>query len=841
MKLPYRLLFSICCIMILTTVVAATGVAQSTGTILGKVTDNKTGEGLPSVNVLVKGTSMGASSDVDGNYKISGVPAGTYVLVAKLVGHEAVEIAGVTVSAGGTVTKDFSMVDVSVLLGDVTVYGASKRLERITEAPAAVSVMTAKDIQLMGSHGQLPMLLENEPGVDIVQSGVQDFNINTRGFNSSLNRRLLVLMDGRDLAIAFLGAQEWNGLSMPLDDIGRLELVRGPGSALYGPNAFNGVINISTPAPKDVVGTKVSYSSGELSMQRADVRHATMVDNHWSYKANVGRVQSGTWSRSRVTPPFEYPGLTPEVRPLADGDLSSTYASGRVDYEDENIGVFTAEGGFTEVQNELFVTGIGRVQVLKGHKPWGRLNFSNNNWNVMFWTQGRRSIEPQYSLASGAPLLEKSSIHNAEVQYNLLTMQDQLRFVIGASHRFYNVDTDGTLMPTKRNDNTSGIFGQVEYSPAEIVKFVGAGRWDRSTLHKSQFSPKGGIVLTPVPNHSLRVTYNKAFQVPNFSEFFLRANAAAPSASPRQLEVGLEGYYAAVKASLPPGLVNPLNLPVNLPWNFSAATQVLALGNNNLTVENIKGFEVGYKGVLLDSKLFVTIDGYFNKLDNFITDLLPGVNPAYPSYSLNDGGTNITKNLNDLEALYNQLNLPPTHPLRLNLAALRAGYVSLSGQLGPLLATMPDGQRAGVISYTNAGKVDEKGAEVAVNFYPINELLVSGNWTWYDFKVKEKQTGDVLLPNAPKHKFGLTTTFRSPHGYELTVSAKNVQPFRWAAGIFQGDIPAYTLVNLAAGYQISPNYRLGVGATNLLNHKVYQLFGGSVIGRQFIGTVTATF
>ena len=145
------------------------------------------------------------------------------------------------------------------------------------------------------------------------------------------------------------------------------------------------------------------------------------------------------------------------------------------------------------------------------------------------------------------------------------------------------------------------------------------------------------------------------------------------------------------------------------------------------------------------------------------------------------------------------------------------------------------------MSYTNAGKVDEKGTEVAVNVYPIEELLVSGNWTWYDFKVKEKQTGDVLLPNAPKHKFGLTTTYRSVHGYEVTVSARNVQPFRWAAGIFQGDIPAYTLVSAAVGYQLTNNYRLGLAATNLLDHKVYQLFGGSVIGRQIIGSVTATF
>jgi len=338
MKYSYRLLWTFSWIVALVMFTVVSGAAQTTGTIKGAVTDGRTGEALPSVNVLVKGTSLGASTDVDGNYQITGISPGTYTLVASLVGHETNQITGVVVASGETVTRDFAMTDISVQLGDVIVYGASKRPERITEAPAAVSVLTPKDIQLTASHGQLPRLLEAEPGVDVVQSGIQDFNINTRGFNSSLNRRLLVLMDGRDMAIAFLGAQEWNGLPIPLDDIGRLELVRGPGSALYGPNAFNGVINVSTPAPKEVLGTKVSYSAGELSLQRADVRHAGMIDGNWSYKANIGHVESGTWSKSRTIAPFEYLGLTPEARRLDDDQVTSSYGSARVDYEKGNFG-----------------------------------------------------------------------------------------------------------------------------------------------------------------------------------------------------------------------------------------------------------------------------------------------------------------------------------------------------------------------------------------------------------------------------------------------------------------------------------------------------------------------
>ncbi|MER3523485.1 MAG: hypothetical protein C4326_05300 [Ignavibacteria bacterium] len=748
--------------------------AQTTGTIEGKVTDKRTGDPLPYVNIVVKGTTIGAATNVDGRYEIKNLAPGTYTLVARLVGHETQEVPNVVVDAGKMTVQNIVLAEASVQISEMTVYGASRRAERITEAPAAISTLAPKEIQLYSATGQLPRLLEMQPGVDIVQSGVNDFNINTRGFNSSLNRRLLVLLDGRDLAIAFLGSQEWNGFPIPLEDIGRLELVRGPGSALYGPNAFNGVINITTPAPKDIQGTKLTYCVGELALQRADVRYAGVLDEHFSIKANAGRVQSGTWTRSRAhAGPYEYPGLSREARALNTGDVTSMYFNGRVDYEfAENI--LTAEGGFSEVQNEVYITGIGRVQVTKAHKPWGRINFINPNLNVMFWAQGRKSVEPQYSLASGAPLDERSGIVHGEVQYNFSTLEDQVRVVLGASHRYYHVNTRGTLMKDVQDDNTSGIFGQVEYTPFEWIKLVGAARWDRSTLHADQWSPKGAIVWTPHADHTLRVTFNEAFQVPNYSEFFLRVAAG----------------------TVPPTLYTD-------PRNPGQPVPILARGNDKLTVEKIEGYEVGYKGIFFDKKLFVTVDGYFNRVKNFVTDLLQGVNPQYP---------------------YN----PP------------AGLAEVLRRTLPGL-TIVDGKPAVVVSYTNAGKVDETGVEVGFNYYINDEVSINGNWTWYDFKVKEQQLGDVLLPNAPKHKFAGGILWTRPDGIDLSLSARNVQPYPWAAGVFAGPIRAYTLVNGSVSYRLSKNYRVGITVTNMFDNRVYQLFGGSVIGRQAIASVTATF
>ena len=130
------------------------------------------------------------------------------------------------------------------------------------------------------------------------RAATTDFTSSSNSYSSCVYSPL-VLLDGRDLAIALLGSQEWNGFSIPCEDLERLELIRGPGSALYGANAFNGVINILTPPPKDIVGGKVSLAGGEKNSARTDVRYAA-VSEQWSYKFNVGRVQGDTWSVSRL-------------------------------------------------------------------------------------------------------------------------------------------------------------------------------------------------------------------------------------------------------------------------------------------------------------------------------------------------------------------------------------------------------------------------------------------------------------------------------------------------------------------------------------------------------------
>ncbi len=845
---------------------------QETGTVTGTVTRASEGGPISSVSVTVQSTGQSAVTNTEGKYTLRRVPAGPQTIVFRWLGYRPTQ-ADVVVEPGQTVTADAVLEAVTISLAEIVVEGASRAPERIVEAPAAISVVPPEVLQNTSITGQAPVALQSVPGVDVVQSGVNDFNVNARGFNSTLNRRMLVLQDGRDLAIAFLGSQEWNGMTQPLDELGKVEVVRGPGSALYGANAFSGVVNITTPTAREVLGTKVTVAGGELETFRTDLRHAGLLaGDRLGYRISGGYNRSDTWSRSRTlrngtslqqeyAPATDEPiPLAREVRPLFGQDtlpvtgevvgdrdpLQNAYGTARLDYYADNGSVFTLDGGASQVENEIFVTGIGRVQVDKAIKPYIRGSVAAERYNVFGYWYSRTSLDPQFSLTSGIPIEERSDIFHFEGQNNWNFQQERGRVVYGASYRNTKVNTDGTLMDPvndDRSDDLYSAYGQVEYKLVPQVRVVGALRVDDGDLIESQVSPKAALVYSPNENHSFRFSFNRAFQTPNYSEFFLRVPVAQPQAGPRTLEASIEGYYAQVRANVPPSALAGLTITDNLPWNFSPQTQALALGNANLEVEHVTGWELGYKGSLSD-KAYVTVDGYINRLTNFVTDLLPGVNPDFPSFSLTTG-VDVSAELAALDARFASQGLPPNHPLRVPIPLLQAGYAGLQAatrvQGVNALATLPGDVRAVVLSYTNAGRVTERGVEIGVGYQFTPEFRGDASFTGFDFDVSEQATGDQLVPNTPSKKVSFSVTYAGEQGFDASAQLRLVDGYEWATGVFQGYIPSSETVNLSAGYRIHPFVRVHATATNLLDQERFQIFGGSVIGRRILGGVTATF
>ncbi|HEX2222566.1 MAG TPA: TonB-dependent receptor, partial [Thermoanaerobaculia bacterium] len=670
------------------------------------------------------------------------------------------------------------------------------------------TVIPEEQIERESASGQLPKLLEFTPGAEVTQSGIYDFNFNTRGFNSSLNRRVVTFVDGRDPSVPFLAAQEWSALSFPLDDLASVELVRGPSSALYGANAYNGVLNLTTKAPRNSQGGEVRLTGGELASTNADLRWAGAVSDNNYFKVVGGYRQSEDFTRSRnVT--VEYPGLPRERIPLVLDENEIVFGGLRFDHYFSDNHILTLEGGHASVEGPTTQTGIGRVQLLDVARPWGRFNFSTLRWNFL-GSYNRRDAE-QVSLATGAPLFLDDENVNLELQGNAEFAGGKGRLVGGVSYTEESIDTANdagrqTLVFEPVDSDQQAVFAQADYNLTSRLKLVLAARYDESSLHDAQFSPKGSLVFGINPNNTLRLSYNEAFQVANYSELFLQAPTVIPGTTTASLNL------SAIENALRP-LLGTTQLGFgNIP--------VLALGNEDLELEEITSYEIGYSGIF-GRKAFLTIDYYQNQLENFITDLLP----------------NIGTPLGRLNTNFRPYAPPSTLPEPVRQAILGALQANLPPTLFPFLSNNVNGAPiVALASYTNFGEVDTQGVDVGLNLYTTDKLTLDFAYSWFDFEIKQDIPGDPIKPNAPENQFKFGATWAADT-YDLAVKYRWVEDFEWFVGPFRGEVPSYDLVDLTANYHFGDAWTIGATVSNLLDEEHWETFGGDILGRRALGYV----
>ena len=146
-------------------------------------------------------------------------------------------------------------------LFSATVTSVSKTSEKLMDAPAAVYVLTNEDIMRSGATS-IPEALRLVPGVQVARVNANSWAISIRGFNGTLDNKLLVLIDGRTVYDPLFSGVYWDIQDTVLEDIDRIEVIRGPGAALWGANAVNGVINIITKKAQDTQGNLASATVG---------------------------------------------------------------------------------------------------------------------------------------------------------------------------------------------------------------------------------------------------------------------------------------------------------------------------------------------------------------------------------------------------------------------------------------------------------------------------------------------------------------------------------------------------------------------------------------------------
>ena len=238
------------------------------GSISGKVTDSANGNPLIGANVIIDETSQGAASDAKGRYAIKELNPGSYTIRVSYIGYRDY-MENIEVIDSEKKSLDLALQPEAIEM-ETYVVTASRRRERVEDAPAAISVISKREIR-RESNTNLGDYLKGTKGIDFTQSGIDSYNMTARGFNSSFSSRLLTLTDGRMANVPSLRLTAYNVIPVSFEDVEQIEVVLGPSSALYGPNAHSGVLNIVTSSPLRSTGTSINIQGGLLSQTDTDL------------------------------------------------------------------------------------------------------------------------------------------------------------------------------------------------------------------------------------------------------------------------------------------------------------------------------------------------------------------------------------------------------------------------------------------------------------------------------------------------------------------------------------------------------------------------------------------
>ena len=265
-------------------------------TINGKVVDD-TGQPLPGANVIVVGTSSGTSTDFDGNYSLTVEQTPPFSIQVSFTGFESQTL---------EVTTNNQTIDVTLKEGsflDEVVISASRTPERVFESPVTIERFGLKEIKTTASadfYGGL----ENLKGVDVNTNSLTFKSVNTRGFATFANNRFMQLVDGMDNSTPALNFPIGNLVGMIETDVQSVELLPGASSALYGANAFNGILFMRSKSPFDHEGLSGYIKRGITSQEAAGdndytdlgIRAAYKFSDKFAAKVNFGYLKGTDWA-----------------------------------------------------------------------------------------------------------------------------------------------------------------------------------------------------------------------------------------------------------------------------------------------------------------------------------------------------------------------------------------------------------------------------------------------------------------------------------------------------------------------------------------------------------------
>jgi len=475
-------------------------------------------------------------------------------------------------SSKGAATDDASQLKSLSLaeLGRVEVVSVSKQPEELRKTAAAVFVLTGEDIRRSGVTS-IPEALRLVPGVDVARTSSDQWSVSIRGFAGQFSKQLLVLIDGRSVYTPLFSGVYWTLQNVVLEDVDRIEVIRGPGGTIWGANAVNGVINIITKNSADTHGALVAAGGGTVDQGTGVARYGGAQGN-FNYRAyGMGFVRG------------------PEYHP--DGDNYDSWRIGqmgfRTDWKQGDHDSFTFQG-------DIYRGETGERDILASFNP------------------PAESIVDDDTIVSGGNLLARweHTTDRSDTQLQLYFDRTNLQDLeLGETRDTFDVDFINHLHTHGKQELTWGLGARV--SPSNFLQTSAGVSFTPQSQTDTIYS---GFIQYDLPlfNDKLILTGGTKLEHNNFSGFEYQPNFRVLwTPSERQ------SFWASVtRAVRTPSRVDE-DVEFNILVQSSPPPPVyfVITGSPNMAAERLIGYEAGYRS-LVNKRFYVDFAAFYNLYNN---------------------------------------------------------------------------------------------------------------------------------------------------------------------------------------------------------------------------------
>lgn len=470
--------------------------------------------------------------------------------------------------------NEIDLTDISIEeLMNINVTSVSKKSQTISEAAAAIFVITQEDIRRSGATS-IPDALRMVPGVQVAKIDSNKWAVTARGSNGRFTNKLLVMMDGRSVYTPIYSGVFWENVDTVLEDIDRIEVIRGPGASLWGANAVNGVINIITKPTEKTQGVLVSGSAGTEERGNVSLRYGGQIG-----KKTPFRVYVKGFDRDAA--------VDSHGADMAD-DWNYLRGGFRMDHQGDGQDHFTLQGDIFDGTN-------GETITAPTTSPPYSTTFNHDHkekgYNLLTrWTRTLSSLS-EFSLQTYYGHNEHS-LHLGNVHVDTLDVEFQHRFPMGTYHditwgigyRFYQdgfqINPDLLDMdPLRKNFDIFNSFLQDEIGFFDKRLFLTLGsKFEYNDASQFEIQPNARLLWKPNDRHSSWISVSRAVRTPS----------------------RVENDASLFMATIPPPAMGPLPVAVGF------------FGSDNFDSEKLTAYELGYR-VQAVSSLTLDASIYYNE------------------------------------------------------------------------------------------------------------------------------------------------------------------------------------------------------------------------------------